>query len=661
MSNVGDALSGSGGGGISDSTFSDASLGDQITGGSGDFGTGDASAFAPAGNDFNSFSSIANALSGGSAGVGATPTAVQSASMTPPAAAAQTGGDPTGAAGGTQSSTTPGSTPTDPNQPQGGKQQQNDPNYAPPQAVSQLKALLKQLNSGKPAGPTGPTPQGGQNAPFALPTLAAGQTGAQSPGGGLAALLGGATPAAARLPPVVPGETGPQSPQGAPPLEGGITNLPGVAPGQTGPQSPQGVDPGRPAVDAQGNPVTAAGTPAADTPLPPPRPGAQPTQTGDAAPAYGRDITVRKTMEQPGKPPQPEPDLPTKTGGLPLPTHKGGPAPAPAAPQGPATSSIMRDISGVSTGSPTALADLAQAAKVIIPMLPMLAGLFGGGGGRRGGRFHGGRFTHGFGGGLSGFRGGMNAMGHLHQGQHPMGRGAWPYHHPQFGWHMHGRPPGPGWRPLHPTDAQGIVGGGQGQGGQPGDPNAPDPNNPPPETGGDQPSDDTFNQSGYGSNPFVGALVGQESGGQNIVSKTDKDSHGLTAAQGGNPNEISQGYFQIQNHPGGTWATYARQAGVDLSHYPTPRSAPLDVQWNVASRIPIGQWGHDTKAMLHQRFGQFDERLTLEQVASRSGRASGRLADAMPHASTRQPQNLAPAASIPTLPVTSQPMVAGGP
>ena len=143
------------------------------------FGGTAPAAFGDAGGNgsFNSFNDIANAFSGGSAGVGATPTAVQSASMTPPAAAAQTGGDPTGAAGGTQSNTAPGSTPTDQNQQQqngGGKQQQN-PNYAPPAAVSQLKALLKQLQTGKPAGPTGPVPTGGQNAPFALPTLAAGR------------------------------------------------------------------------------------------------------------------------------------------------------------------------------------------------------------------------------------------------------------------------------------------------------------------------------------------------------------------------------------------------------------------------------------------------------------------------------------------------------
>jgi hypothetical protein len=59
-----------------------------------------------------------------------------------------------------------------------------------------------------------------------------------------------------------------------------------------------------------------------------------------------------------------------------------------------------------------------------------------------------------------------------------------------MGWHMHGRPPGFGWRPLHPNDAQALVGGGMGGGqGQPGDPNnpadpnAPDPNAPPKETG----------------------------------------------------------------------------------------------------------------------------------------------------------------------------------
>ena len=652
MSNVGDALSGGGSDatGISDTTLSDASLGDQITGGSGDLSGGnDPAAFGDAGNSFNSFNDIANAVSGGSAGVGGTPTAVQSASMTPPAAAA-TGGDPTGAAGGTQSNTTPGSSP-DQDKQQGGGGKQQDPNYAPPQAVSQLKALLKQLNSGKPAGPTGPTPQGGQNAPFALPTLAAGQTGGQSPGaGGLAALLG-SQPAAASLPPLVPGETGAQSPQGAPPLEGGIPNLPGVAPGQTGPQSPQGADPGRPAVDAQGNPVTAAGTPAADTPLPPARPGAD--QTADAG--GGGNITVRKGA-------QPSVDLPTRVppGSAALPTKKPGASPAPA-PQGPATSSIMRDISGASTGSPTALADLAQAAKVIIPMLPMLAGLFGGGGGRRGGRFHGGRFTHGFGGGLSGFRGGMNAMGHLHQGQHPMGRGAWPYHHPQFGWHMHGRPPGPGWLPLHPTDAQGIVGGGKVRGGQPGDPNAPDPNNPPP---------------GDGRRPAERRHL------QSIRLRLQSVRRRARRAGKRRPEHRQQ---NRQRQP---WLDRRprRQPQRDFAGlFPNPKPPRRDMgdlraaSWRRPLALPDAEERAARRAMERRlthpdravgRPNESHAASTLRPIRRAVDARTGRIAFRPRQRETCRRDaarihptaaNLAPAASIPTLPVTSQPMVAGGP
>jgi hypothetical protein len=506
MSQVGDALSGGGSDatGVSDSTFSDASLGDQITGGDGSlFGAGDASAFGAGSgpSEFSQASNLADALSSGSP-VGASSVGAQSASMTPPGAAAATGGDPTGAASGTQSNTTPGS-PTNQNQQQqtGGQQKNQDPNYAPPQAVDQLKALLKQLNSGKPAGPTGPTPQGGQAQPFALPTLAAGQTGPQS---ALRQLVG-SQPAGASL---ETGQTGPQSPGPGPGFAGSQPGGPADIPAQ----------PGMVRADDQGNPITAAGTRADQTPLPPSRPGAQTADAGQGG--GGRDITVQK----PGAGAQPveTADLPTRvppgSAAHPLPTHKPGASPAPA---GPATSSILNDISGVSTGSPTALADLAQAAKVIAPLLPMIAGMFGGGGrGRRGG-FRGGRFTHGFGG-----------FGHLHGGQHPAGRGAWPYHHPQFGWHMHGRPPGPGWRPLHPNDAQAMVGGGQ-DGQDPNqDPNAPDPNRPPKETGRPAGTPDQVGSSGaipgasakdvddytrqvaqgYGIDPDVASkILGQES------------------------------------------------------------------------------------------------------------------------------------------------------
>src|SRR5580692_11152589 len=209
MSNVGDALSGSGSSasGVNDQTFADASLGDQMQGGTGNFT--DVSSTDAGGGGFQNFSDLANALSGGGAGgVGASPAAAQAASMAPaPSAAAASGGDPVGAASGTQSSTTPGSSPTGQNQQQQtgqNKNSQDQNQYAPKSATDQLRALLKQL-SGKPTGPTGPTVPAAPAAPFAMPTLAPGQTGEQSP--------------RMPLPGVSAGETGDQSPgsfQGTP-------------------------------------------------------------------------------------------------------------------------------------------------------------------------------------------------------------------------------------------------------------------------------------------------------------------------------------------------------------------------------------------------------------------------------------------------------------
>jgi hypothetical protein len=362
-----------------DQTFSDASLGDQFMGGSGDIFGGDATAAG----GFNSFNSIANALAGG--GAGASPQAAQAASMsTPPSA---TGGDPTGSSSGTQSSTTPGQSQNQ-GPPQQNQQQQQA--YAPPDAVQELNKLLEKIQ-GKPPGPTGLTPK--------------------------------------------PGETGPQSPlvQGRLPNQGGITNLPNVAPGETGPQSPQYTLPGV----AKGETGPQSQPPVRG--MPPPR-----NEPGEVAPG-GPALPTRK--------PTPEAEQPTETE-----------QPAEAAPPPQAPSRIMQDISGQSTGVPTALAELAQIA------MPLIAMALSGGGGRRG------RGFGGFRGGRGGFRGGF----------HPPGRGLWPYHHPQMGWHFHHGHPGGGWLPLSPqqADQMGMTGGDQQGGGQPGqDPNAPDPNRPPKETG----------------------------------------------------------------------------------------------------------------------------------------------------------------------------------
>src|SRR5580693_629770 len=390
MSNVGDALSGSGSSasGVNDQTFADATLGDQMQGGTGDFTGGDAGG-GP--TEFNQFSDVANALSSGTP-AGASPTVAQSVAMNPPSAAASTGGDPVGAASGTQSSTTPGSSPADQNQQQQTgqtKNQQDQNQYAPKSATDQLKALLKQL-SGKPTGPTGPTVPAAPAAPFALPTLAAGQTGPQS---ALRQLVG-SQPAGASL---EVGQTGPQSPgpgagfAGSQP--GGSADIPAEVPGddelkfdpKTGTYTPQ---PGMVRTDDQGNPITAAGTRADQTPLPPPRPAG--AQTAQAPGAAGRDITVQPKGGMPW--PQKEPGE-VAPGGPALPTRKPtqppeaeqpaapAPAPAPAPTQG-AAPRLLQDISGASTGSPTALADLAQAARIILPLVGMF---MGGGRGRRGG------------------------------------------------------------------------------------------------------------------------------------------------------------------------------------------------------------------------------------------------------------------------------------
>jgi hypothetical protein len=224
----------------------------------------------------------------------------------------------------------------------------------------------------------------------------------------------------------------------------------------------------------------------------------------DAATQPSRDITVQPKATQAMPAPQNEPGE-VAPGGPALPTHKPTqppeveqPAetaePPQAAPQPtPPPPRILQDIAGVSTGRPTGLAELAQVAMAILPLIGMLGG--GGGRGRRGG-FRGGRFTH----GIGGFRGGG-----FHPGAHghPSWRGAWPYHHPRFGWDMHHNHPGGGWLPLNPADMQGLTGGQQGQGQNQQDPNALDPDRPPKETGAEVGPPDQVGASG--AIPGVGA------------------------------------------------------------------------------------------------------------------------------------------------------------
>ena len=306
-------------------------------------------------------------------------------------------------------------------------------------------------------------------------------------------------------------------------------------------------------------------------------------------------------------------------------------------------SRLIQDITGASTGAPTALGDLV---KMALPMiLPLLMGGLGGGRGR-GGHFHGGGFGR-----FGGYRGGMNAMGHLHQGQHPMARGAWPYHHPQFGWHMHGRPPGPGWLPLNPSDGQSIVGGGQGQG----DPNqqgGPDPNAPPKESGAPVGSPDSVGSSGaipgvsgkqvddytrqvaqgYGINPDVASkILAQES------------SYGQARKPG--DNGTSFGPFQLHFAPDGNAMgdQFYRDTGLDPRD-PRTWKQQIDYAMMKASTEGWKPWATSMKKLgMNQWSGITTNRRYAGHMSNKPLAAE----------TTVTPEMLSP-----QLPVTSKPMAA---
>lgn len=105
---------------------------------------------------------------------------------------------------------------------------------------------------------------------------------------------------------------------------------------------------------------------------------------------------------------------------------------------------------------------------------------------------------------------------------------------------------------------------------------------------------------------FLAALTDFESGNKNIPNTTQGTSSGP-----------AQGYFQITT---GTWNAFAPDAGIDLSKYPTAISAPPDVQWKVASTIPLRRWAPETLNYLRKRGFSLDPDLSLgENVAANGG------------------------------------------
>ena len=560
---------------LTDSDFAGLSDSDIMGGGGGDM----SSLFADAG--------LGSALLGDSSGLGGAfstatdPSGTQAAtqSMTPTADVAGTpaGSDPSANIGGTQSGGAP--------QPTQNQQQQTPPAGKQQQPASPLAQIAKMVGGAfglgaKPTagGPTGPTPQQPQPG------------GGDQPGGG--GLLSQLLPT---MP--VPANTGELPPGGyaVPPGQGGIGSDAGASASQTDDPNAKVAAEGGPAVTPQppvalgGGPGNASEVPTG-TPAQPPAAAAKPAAAPAAAPAA---------------PAAPAVALPTKKG-------TGAPAPAeapPGAPEGQGAPTegmgeILRDILGLALGSPT--------------LLPMLAQMMGGRGRGRGGlppwAMHGMMpFMRGRGRGFGGFRG-----GNLRAGYYPRRQGGWGFHpggyHPGWGAWAPGRQ---GNQPM--AFAGGGQGGFQGQGGDSGGGGASggwagantQSGGAPNVNAGYAGSTDA-NGVASSSNPFISKLLNLESGGRNIVSNTDKDDAGKTLAQGGNPNQISQGYFQIRPS---TWRTYAAQAGVDPNIL--PRNADYATQWKVASVIPFAQWGDRTRNALG--LGGIDRHTTLAQVASRYG------------------------------------------
>jgi hypothetical protein len=310
-----------------------------------------------------------------------------------------------------------------------------------------------------------------------------------------------------------------------------------------------------------------------------------------SAPATGKKVeTVDPKTKKPVNPKTGDP-LPTKKGPLPTKTDE-----IPTGQDQPG--SIQRDIHGVSHGVPPALGQLAQMA---MPLLMMAMGGMGGGRGRHGGR-------------------GFGGMGH------PGGRGMWPYHHPSFGWGMHGFHPGGGWRPMHPVHFRDMGGGGpmsyagggqggtgnpqldallQGLGGQQGGGNQGQSGFGRPQGGGlnwSQPQ----TQGPWSANPFLNTIVGAESSGRNS---------GAPGQGPGGDGGIARGYYNIQTP---TWGEFAK--GVPgAAQYTTADQAPPEIQTQVAMTIPAARFGDRTRAILHRQFGNFDERMTLGQLADQFG------------------------------------------
>jgi len=100
-----------------------------------------------------------------------------------------------------------------------------------------------------------------------------------------------------------------------------------------------------------------------------------------------------------------------------------------------------------------------------------------------------------------------------------------------------------------------------------------------------------------------------ESGDRNINNTHQTTSSGQ-----------AQGNLQITT---GTWADFAPKAGIDLKQYPTPESAPRDVQIKVGSLIPLNRWASSTVNAVLAKYPGVDASQTLGSIQSAALNGSG--------------------------------------
>ena len=107
-----------------------------------------------------------------------------------------------------------------------------------------------------------------------------------------------------------------------------------------------------------------------------------------------------------------------------------------------------------------------------------------------------------------------------------------------------------------------------------------------------------------GTTPSIFSLIAQaESGSANVYGPNTSSGQ-------------AQGYYQITT---GTWNDFAPAAGVSLAQYPTPYSAPENVQTAVASVIPFSRWANSTQNYVQQQLGPLDTSQTVGSLAGIPG------------------------------------------